>query len=164
MDGWTGPRQIFRIDLGYWFYFQDQLVCVVSLCRYVPQCRGYEMPTYLTILSADVNSGQEGRALRFCLQEVFKHLGSIRPDATMIDKDPTEYNAFRDVINEDPMCWESGVIGGHQKQCHLLLRHFHAKGKEKRIEHLLSKIIMMQWRRCIQKNSRNARGQWRITF
>lgn len=86
---------------------------------------------FLTILSADVNSGQEGRALGFYLQEVFKRLGSICPKAIVKDKYPTKYNAFRDVINEDPLCWESGVIVGHQKHCHLLLRHFRAKRKEK---------------------------------
>ena len=89
------------------------------------------MSTFLTILLADVNSGQEGRDPRFCLQEVFKCLGSIHPKAIMANKYPTEYNAFKDVIRGDPLCWERGFIGGHQKHCHLLPRHFRAKRNEK---------------------------------
>ena len=101
------------------------------------------MPTFLTIFLANVNSGQESRALGLCLQEVFKRLGSIRPKAIVIDNYLTEYHAFRDVMNE----YDSPMLG---KWCHSWPSKALSpsstsfsckkKRKEKRIEHLLSII------------------------
>ena len=132
--------------MGYRFYFQDLTFWVASLRKYVPLCKGgCGVPIFLMICSTNVDSEQEAIPLSVCLWKVFKHSVTIHPKALMIDKSPSEYNAFRDVINQNPLCWESVVIDGYQKHRHFLPCHFHAK--QTWIEHLLPKIQLMQLRK-----------------
>ena len=79
-----------------------------------------------------------GTALYLTLKAVFENMGSIRPNAIVIDKDKTERIAVLKVIKEDRFCWEDKQIGGIQTKCRLLLCWFHAK--KTWVEHLLPKV------------------------
>ena len=103
-----------------------------------PNKAGLGMPVFLMICSNDNESGQLGTALYLTLKVVFGNMGSIRPNAIVIDKDKTERIAVLKVIKEDRFCWEDEQIGGIQTKCRLLLCWFHAK--KAWIEHLLPKV------------------------
>jgi hypothetical protein len=65
-------------------------------------------------------------------------LGDICPNAIVIDKNKTEDESYRAVIEKDAHCWEHGVVGGTQTKCHLLLCNFHTK--KTWVENLLPKV------------------------
>ena len=46
------------------------------------------------------------------MRKVFEVLGDIRPNAIVIDKNKTEYDSYRAVIEKDPHSWKHGVVGG----------------------------------------------------
>ena len=45
-------------------------------------------------------------ALRLTIKVVFYKMRHVRPNAINIDKCMTEFNAFKDVIDEGLWCWE----------------------------------------------------------
>ena len=79
-----------------------------------------------------------GTTLYLTLKSMFGNMGSIRPNAIVIDKDKTERIVVLKVIKEDRFYWEDEQIGGIQTKCRLLLCWFHAK--KAWIEHLLPKV------------------------
>jgi hypothetical protein len=65
-------------------------------------------------------------------------MGTIRPNAIVIDKDKTERIALTRAIFEDDLCWKDCESGRYQSKCQLLLCWFHAK--KAWVENLLSKL------------------------
>jgi hypothetical protein len=92
-----------------------------------PNFQGIGMPIFLMLCSADKGSGQEGVALELTIKAVFDRLGDVRPNAIVIDKSNTEYNALMKVIEHDKFCWMKNDNHIIQTHCHLLLCWFHAK-------------------------------------
>jgi hypothetical protein len=90
------------------------------------------------LCSADKGSGQEGVALELTMKAVFDRLGDVRPNAIVIDKSNTEYNALMKVIEHDKFCWMKNDNHIIQTHCHLLLCWFHAK--KAWVENLLPKL------------------------
>ena len=86
-----------------------------------------DMPIFLMICSNDNESGQVGTILYLILKAVFGNIGSIQPNAIVIDKDKTERIVVLKVIKEDRFCWKDEQIGRIQTKCRLLLYWFHAK-------------------------------------
>ena len=62
------------------------------------------MSVFLMICSNDNKSGQVETALYLTLKAVFGYMGSIRPNAIVIDKDKTERTTILKVIKEDRFC------------------------------------------------------------
>ena len=104
-----------------------------------PNTRMLGMPIFLMLCSADVDKGHEVVALRLTLKAIFEKMGQVRPNAIVIDKSKTEYNAFKYIIDRDEACWENSETGRIQTKCHLLLCWFHVK--KAWIEHLIPKVI-----------------------
>ena len=105
-----------------------------------PNNCGYGMPIFLMLCSKDYQAGHEATALRIILRAVFERMGPVRPNAIVIDKSTTEFNAFTTVINEDPWCWANNITGGEQTKCKLLLCWFHVK--KAWMEHLVSHVTV----------------------
>jgi hypothetical protein len=103
-----------------------------------PNEKDIGMPVFLMLCSNDKNSGHEGIALQLTMTKVFEVLEDIRPNAIVIDKNKTEYDSYKVVIEKDPHCWEHGVVGGTQIKYHLLLSNFHTK--KAWVENLLPKV------------------------
>ena len=72
-----------------------------------PNGRGLGMPIFIMLCLSDVKSGQESMALKLMMKVVFYKMGSVRPNAIIIDKCMTKFNALKDVIDEDLWCWKS---------------------------------------------------------
>ena len=79
-----------------------------------PNKAGLSMPVFFMICSNDNESGQVGTALYLTLKAVFGNMGSIRPNAIIIDKDKTKRIVVLKVIKEDRFCWKDEQIGGIQ--------------------------------------------------
>ena len=47
--------------------------------------------------------------------KVFEVLGDVCSNAIVIDKNKTDNDFYRAVIEKYPHCWEHGVVGGTQK-------------------------------------------------
>ena len=103
-----------------------------------PNSRGLGMPIFFMLCSSDVKSGQESMALKLTWKVVFDKMGSVRPNAIIIDKCMTEFNALKNVIDEDLWCWEISETCKVQTKCHILLCWFHIK--KAWIENLLPKV------------------------
>ena len=82
-----------------------------------PNKAGLGMPVFLMICSNDNESGQVETTLYLTLKAVFGNMGSIRPNAIVIDKDKTERIVVLKVIKEDRFFWEDEQIGGIQTKC-----------------------------------------------
>ena len=105
-----------------------------------PNNRGYGMPIFLMLCSKDYQASHEATTLRITLGAVFERMGPVRPNAIVIDKSTTEFNAFITVINEDPWCWANNITGSEQTKCKLLLCWFHVK--KAWMEHLVSHVTV----------------------
>ena len=92
-----------------------------------PNEKGIGMLVFLMLCSYDKNSGHEEIALQLTMTKVFEVLEDIRSNAIVIDRNKTEYDSYKAVIEKNPHCWEHGVVGGTQTKCHLLLCNFHTK-------------------------------------
>ena len=103
-----------------------------------PNSRGLGMPIFLMLCSSDVKSGQESMALKLTLKAVFDKMRSVRPNAIVIDKCMTEFNALKNFIDEDLWCWEITETCKVQTKCHILLCWFHVQ--KAWIENLLPKV------------------------
>jgi hypothetical protein len=79
--------------MGTRLYFQNDPIWFVPLCIMCPNARGLGMPIFLMLYSADVKSGQESMALRLTIKIVFEKMRYVRPNAIIIDKYMTEFNA-----------------------------------------------------------------------
>ena len=90
-----------------------------------PNSRMLGMPIFFMLCSADVDKNHESMALKLTLQAVFERMGNVRPNAIVIDKSKTEYNAFKYVIDRDTASWENIEEGRIQTKCHMLLCWFH---------------------------------------
>ena len=62
------------------------------------------MPVFLMICSNDNEGGQVGTTLYHTLKAVFGNMGSIQPNAIVIDKEKTERIVVLKVIKEDRFC------------------------------------------------------------
>jgi hypothetical protein len=58
----------------------------------------------LMLCSNDKNSGHEKIALQLTMTKVFEILEDIRPNAIVVDKNKTEYDSYKAVIEKDPHC------------------------------------------------------------
>ncbi|KAI5060861.1 hypothetical protein GOP47_0023366 [Adiantum capillus-veneris] len=55
-------------------------------------------------------------------------MGSIRPNAIVIDKCPQELNSILSAVKDDPACWAEHSEGQRvQVACHVLVCWFHVK-------------------------------------
>ena len=99
---------------------------------------GVGIPLCYMLCSSDCGSNHEQIALEITLKIIFKRMESERPNATVIDKSWTKYNAIRNVITEDPCCWQ--ITNGEMKQisCKILLCWFHVKNAW--VDDLLPKV------------------------
>ena len=83
-------------------------------------------------------SRHEKIALHMALKFMFDKMDNVCPNAIVIDKSWTKYNAIRNVITEDPCCWQ--ITNGEMKQisCKILLCWFHVKNAW--VDDLLPKV------------------------
>ena len=69
-------------------------------------------------------------------------MGTIWPNAIIIDKDKTKEIALIKAMLEDASCWEDRESGRYQTKCQLLLCWFH--GKKACVENLFPKLPKKQ--------------------
>ena len=103
-----------------------------------PNKSGVGIPLWYMLCSSKAGSNNEKDALEMTLRLVFKRMGSIRPNAIVIDKSWLEFNAIKKVVESDAYCWS--MVDGVRKQvrCQLLLCWFHVK--KAWVDYLLPKV------------------------
>ena len=128
-----------------------------------PNAMGVGIPLWYMICSSDKGSNHEQVALETCLKVIFARMPRTRPNAIVIDKSWTSYNAISNVIAQDRESWI--VTNGERSQtrCRLLLCQFHAK--KSWVDNLLPKVSaaernplyqrMCQLMHCINESSFN---------
>lgn len=70
-------------------------------------------------------------------------MGTIWPNAIVIDKSQIEFSAITQAIIEDIWCWKNRKIGREQTNYLLLLCWFHAT--KAWVEHFLAKLLDREW-------------------
>ena len=103
-----------------------------------PNKSGVGIPLWYMLCSSKAGSNNEKDALEMTFRLVFKRMGSIRPNAIVIDKSWLEFNANKKVVESDAYCWN--MVDGVRKQvrCQLLLCWFHVK--KAWVDYLLPKV------------------------
>ena len=103
-----------------------------------PNAMGVGIPLWYMICSSDKGSNHEQVALETCLRVIFARMPNVRPNAIVIDKSWTSYNAISNVVATDRLSWI--VTNGQRSQthCRLLLCQFHAK--KAWLDNLLPKV------------------------
>ena len=129
-----------------------------------PNAMGIGIPLWYMLCSSDKGSNHEQVALETCLRVIFARMPTVRPNAIVIDKCWTSYNAITNVVATDRQSWI--VVNGQRSQthCRLLLCQFHAK--KSWVDNLLPKVSanershlyqrMCQLMQCITESSFNA--------
>jgi hypothetical protein len=69
-----------------------------------PNEKSIGMHVFLMLCSNDKNSGHEGSALQLTMTKVFEVLEDIRPNAIVVDKNKTEYDSYKAVIEKYSHC------------------------------------------------------------
>ena len=82
---------------GFFIRFKnfDKVFCVES------NAMGIGIPLWYMICSSDKGSHHEQVALETCLKVIFARMPRVRPNAIVIDKSWTSYNAISNVIAQD---------------------------------------------------------------
>ena len=117
-----------------------------------PNAMGIGIPLWYMICSSDRASNHEQVALETCLKVIFSRMPKVRPNAIVIDKSWTSYNAISNVVAQDQQCWT--VANGQRSQihCRLLLCQFHAK--KSWVDNLLPKVSVTERRPLYQRMCR----------
>ena len=99
---------------------------------------GIGIPLWYMLCSSDKGSNHEQVALETCLRVIFARRPTVRPNAIVIDKCWTSYNATTNVVATVHQYWI--VVNGQRSQthCRLLLCQFHAK--KSWVDNLLPKV------------------------
>ncbi|KAI5077831.1 hypothetical protein GOP47_0007655 [Adiantum capillus-veneris] len=100
---------------------------------------GTGIPLWLMMCTSDPGTCQESVALELTIRMIFWRMGSIRPNAIVIDKCPQELNAILSAVKDDPACWAEHSEGQRvQVACHVLVCWFHVK--KAWVENLLPQV------------------------
>ncbi|KAI5077701.1 hypothetical protein GOP47_0007525 [Adiantum capillus-veneris] len=85
----------------------------------LPNQNGTGIPLWLMMCTSDPGTCQESVALELTIWMIFLRMGSIRPNAIVIDKCPQELNAILRAIKDYLACWaehSEGVVGFMSKR------------------------------------------------
>ena len=129
-----------------------------------PNAMGIGIPLWSMLCSSDKGSNHEQVALEAFLRLIFARMPTVKPNAIVIDKCWTSYNAITNVVATNRQSWI--VVNGQRSQTHwrLLMCQFHAK--KSWVDNLLPKVSatershlyqrMCQLMQCITKSAFNA--------